>query len=127
MMEKAMDYKVIPYGWELILDLHGCNQKKFTRTYIGNYFEELCHLIAMEKCDVHFWDDLGVPPHERQTSPHTKGTSAVCFILTSTIVVHTLDELRAVSCKEFDPEAATRFTEEWFQGRCEKPTFIERA
>ena len=61
----------------------------------------------MEKCQVHYWDDVGVPPEERQTSPLTKGTSAVCFILTSAIVVHTLDDLGAVyvnifSCKEFD-------------------------
>ena len=85
----------------------------------------------MEKCEVHFWDDVGVPVEEQQTSPHTKGTSAVCFILTSTIVVHTLDLLKAVyvnifSCKRFDPDAAATFTERFFRGTCEIPRMVER-
>jgi hypothetical protein len=25
----------------------------------------------MVKCEVHFWDDEGVPPEEHQTEPHT--------------------------------------------------------
>ncbi len=119
------------YGCELILDLNGCDGATFNRKSLDLFFTELCDLIAMEKCEVHFWDDVGVPPEERQTSPHTKGTSAVCFILTSTIVVHTLDELKSVyvnifSCKEFDPEVATEFTKKWFAANTCKPTFITR-
>ena len=119
------------YGIELILDMHECDSNTFTRESIGKYFDELCELIAMEKCEVHFWDDVGVPQEERQTLPHTKGTSAVCFILTSTIVVHTLDELKSVyvnifSCKEYDPEVATEFTKKWFAANTCKPTFITR-
>ncbi|MFQ5914142.1 MAG: S-adenosylmethionine decarboxylase [Nitrospinota bacterium] len=123
--------EAIPYGFELILDLHDCNPTKFTREDLDLYFTRLCDLIDMEKCEVHFWDDEGVPPEQRQTSPHTKGTSAVCFILTSSIVVHTLDDLKAVyvnifSCKEFDPAVAMKFTEEWFEAGSCKPTFIKR-
>ena len=119
------------YGCELILDLSGCDGATFNRKSLDLFFTELCDLIAMEKCEVHFWDDVGVPPEERQTSPHTKGTSAVCFILTSTIVVHTLDELKSVyvnifSCKEFDPEVTTEFTKKWFAANTCKPTFITR-
>jgi S-adenosylmethionine/arginine decarboxylase-like enzyme len=111
---------VDPYGLELILDLHGCSPETFTRTSITNYCEALCELIDMERCDLHFWDDLGVPERERQTEPKTKGTSAVQFILTSTLVIHTLDLLRSVyvnvfSCKDFDPDEAARFTANWFQ------------
>ena len=119
------------YGSELILDVHDCNAAKFTRRHIDSYFTELCEIIDMQRCDVHFWDDVGVPPEEQQTSPLTKGTSAVCFILTSTIVVHTLNLLGAVyvnifSCKEFDPEEAAEFTKEWFEaGEC-RSTFIDR-
>ena len=85
----------------------------------------------MTKCEVHFWDDVGVPPEEQQTLPHTKGTSAVCFILTSTIVIHTLDLLRAVyvnifSCKSFDPDAAAEFTRRWFDAASCKQTYIQR-
>ena len=79
----------------------------------------------------HFWDDIGVPEEERQTLPHTQGTSAVQFILTSSIIIHTLDQLGAVyvnmfSCKEFDPQLAEKFTVKWFgAGDC-SARFIER-
>ena len=119
------------YGVELILDLHGCDSSKFTRESIGRYFEQLCELIDMKREELVFWDDTGVPEDERQTSPHTQGTSAVQFILTSSIVIHTLDQLGAVyvnmfSCKEFDPKLAERFTADWFgAGDC-SARFIER-
>ena len=119
------------YGFELILDLHGCNPATFTRSHLDQYFGKLCQVIDMEKAETHFWDDVGVPTEEQQTSPQTKGTSAVCFILTSTIVVHTLDILEAVyvnifSCKAFDPAVAAEFTENWFQAGSCKSTFVPR-
>lgn len=108
-----------PYGQELILDLHGCDESKFTRSALEQFCEELCNLIDMERCDLHFWDDVGVTEEEQQTDPKTKGTSAVQFILTSTIVIHTLDLMKAAyinifSCKEFETEEATQFTAKWF-------------
>jgi len=120
-----------PYGYELILDLHGCDPTTFNRKSLDNYFEKLCKAIDMEKCDRYFWDDVGVPVDEQQTSPHTKGTSAVQFILTSTIVIHTLDLLKAVytnifSCKEFDKEKAEQLTKEWFCAKECRSHFIER-
>jgi len=62
----------------------------------------------------------GAPENEQQTLSHMKGTSAVCFILTSSIVIHTLDNLKAVyinifSCKEFAPDSATNFAQNWFE------------
>lgn len=119
------------YGVELILDLHGCNPATFNRDHLDHFFTDLCDLIDMEKCEVHFWDDIGVPEDEQQTSPHTKGTSAVCFILTSTIVVHTLDLLEVVyvnifSCKTFDPDAAADFTQKWFEAESCERSFINR-
>lgn len=79
----------------------------------------LCKLIDMERCDLHFWDDVGVPEEEQQTHPKTKGTSAVQFILTSTIAIHTLDLMKTAyvnifSCKEFDADEAAKFTAKWF-------------
>ena len=129
--EKAGQQDVTPYGFELLLDLHGCNPAKVNRADIDGYFTELCRRISMEKAETHFWDDVGVSIEERQTSPQTKGTSAVCFILTSTIVVHTLDILEAVyvnifSCKAFDPEIAAKFTENWFQAGSSNSTFVPR-
>lgn len=107
------------YGHELILDLHGCDPSRFTRNAIERFCTELCELIDMERCDLHFWDDEGVPEEEKETNPKTKGTSAVQFILTSTIVIHTLDLMKAVyvnifSCEEFDTDEAAKFTAKWF-------------
>ena len=119
------------YGVELILDLHGCDPATFTRESIGAYFEQLCVLIDMKREALHFWDDVGVPEEDKQTSPHTQGTSAVQFILTSSIVIHALDQMRAVyinmfSCKSFDPKLAEQFTVEWFgAGDC-SARFIDR-
>lgn len=115
-MSNAMDGA---YGCELILDLHSCDESRFTRGEIESFCDGLCKLIGMERCDIHFWDDVGVPEHEQQTHPKTKGTSAVQFILTSTIVIHTLDLMKAAyvnvfSCKEFDTDEAAQFTAKWF-------------
>jgi S-adenosylmethionine/arginine decarboxylase-like enzyme len=107
------------YGQELILDLHACDTSKFTRSALARFFIDLCELIDMEACDLHFWDDVGVAEEEQQTDPKTKGTSAVQFILTSTIVIHTLDLMKVAyvnifSCKEFKTDEAAKFTAEWF-------------
>ena len=109
-----------PYGLELILDLHECDNSRFTRSCLKDFFREICELIDMEPCELHFWDDVGVPLEEQQTDPKTKGTSAVQFILTSTIVVHTLDLMQTVyvnifSCKAFDTGKAAQFTASWFK------------
>jgi len=119
-----------PYGHELIVDLKNCNPKKFNRGDITFYLENLCDLIDMELCQIHFWDDLYLPDEEKQTDPKTKGTSVIGFILTSNITIHTLDDLGNVylnifSCKEFDRNLVEKFSKDWFEGECEKIEFIE--
>jgi S-adenosylmethionine decarboxylase len=119
------------YGQEVILDLHGCDVTTFTRLKIEEFFEELCELIDMERCDLHFWDDVGVAEDEQQTNPKTKGTSAVQFILTSTIVIHTLDLMKAAyvnifSCKDFDTDEAAQFTAKWFSSMDWTATVVTR-
>ena len=109
------------YGTELIIDLKGCDPERFTRSHIQHYMDQLCELIEMEKGDLHFWDDVDIPVTEHQTDPKTKGTSAVQFILTSSIVIHTLDLLGEVyvnifSCKPFVEERAAMFTRSFFGG-----------
>ena len=123
--------KTKPYGYELILDLHGCDASTFNRESLDEYFEKLCKAIGMVKCERYWWDDVGVAGDEKQTSPHTKGTSAVQFILTSTIVIHTLDDLKAVyanifSCKPYDREVAEKITKEWFGAVEGQSHFLER-
>lgn len=113
---------MIGYGKELILDIHHCDPTEFTRISIGKYFEELCIKIDMKRCDLHFWDEEGVPKEELLTDPHVVGTSAVQFILTSSVTIHALDLLQKVfvnvfSCKDYDSNVVADFTEEWFGGR----------
>lgn len=120
-----------PYGLELVLDLENCDPSRFTRQNITDYYNNLCQGIDMELCEVYFWDDLGVPEEDCQTHPDTKGTSSVAFILTSSIVVHTLDVREQVfvnvfSCKSFNVEAAERVTLEYFRGNVFNKTTIKR-
>jgi len=119
------------YGKELIIDLHNCDPKTFGRRSLRRYFKEVCELIDMERCALHFWDDVGVPVKYRQTEAHTKGTSAIQFILTSNITIHTLEELKAVyinifSCKDFIAKDAIKFTKNWFHGKVVQHLEIDR-
>jgi S-adenosylmethionine/arginine decarboxylase-like enzyme len=121
-----------PYGYELILDLHECDTTKFNREDLTTFFEKVCEVTDMELAEIHFWDDLETPEDEKQTEAHTIGTSAVCFILTSSIVVHTLDVLKRVyinvfTCKPFNATVAEEFIIKWFNCKdLKKSTFIKR-
>ncbi len=119
------------YGKELILDIHKCDSSTFTRKSIRNFLKELCDLIEMKRSRLVWWDDWGVPQEEQQIEPHLKGTSAVQFIETSNIVIHTLDILESVylnifSCKDFDANVAKEFSQEWFKGKVANSHVIER-
>lgn len=119
------------YGVELIIDMSQCNVTKFKRRDIKSYFMQLCELIDMEPEDCYFWDDFRVPKEKRQTNPKTKGTTAVQFILTSNITIHTLDLLGMVfinifSCKDFKTEVAQEFTARYFGALNYKSTVIVR-
>lgn len=119
------------YGKELVLDIHKCDPSTFNRRSIRKYFKELCNLIDMERCKLCWWDDHGVPPAEKETEPHLKGTTAIQFIKTSNITIHTLDLMENVylnifSCKDFDSEIVKIFSEQWFKGRIANSYVIER-
>ncbi len=119
------------YGKELILDLHDCDVSTFDRAGIGAFFYHLCKKIGVERADLHFWDDVGVPEDEKQTDPKTTGTSAIQFILTSNVTVHTLDKLGAVyinifSCEEFDDDEAANFCMKWFKGTIVNKVVVDR-
>ncbi len=119
------------YGYELILDLHGCDASKFTRQSIEEYMVTICDAIGMEREDLHFWDYEEVAEEEISKEAHLVGTSAVQFITTSNIVIHTLELLKAAyinifSCKEFDRDVAEKVTKEWFGAKECRSHFIER-
>ena len=107
------------YGKELILDLHKCDPRTFNRKSIEDFFKTLCKHIDMERCELFWWDDEGLPPEECQTEPHLKGTSAVQFIMTSNITIHTLDIMERVylnifSCKDFNENFVEGWAMNWF-------------
>lgn len=119
------------YGKELVLDVHGCNAEKFNRLDIGQYFDELCDLIEMKKAIRHFWDFKGFPEEYEKAPAHLKGTSAIQFITTSSIVIHALDVLQQVhlnifSCKTFDTKKATEFTVKFFEGKVVQCVVLDR-
>jgi len=119
------------YGHELTIDLHNCEVSTFNRKSMRGYFKKICKAIDMKRCELYFWDDVGVPAKEKENLPHTKGTSAVQFILTSNITIHTLDLLKAAyvnifSCKQFDRKVAEKITKEWFGAKKCRTHFIER-
>ena len=119
------------YGKELILDIHKCNPDIFCRKDIRSYFKAVCDLIDMEPCKLTWWDDLHTPPEECETEPHLVGTSAVQFIRTSNITIHTLDimenaHLNIFTCKDFVPRRAAQFTADWFRGTIVQELVIRR-
>jgi S-adenosylmethionine/arginine decarboxylase-like enzyme len=110
------------YGQELILDIHEADPANFTRARITEYMHCLCdNIIYMEREDLHFWDYEDDPELKAAQPPHLKGVSAVQFIKTSNITIHTLDDLRKVfinifSCKQFSTIDAKEFTCRFFAG-----------
>lgn len=109
------------YGKETIIDLHKCDTDMFIRKSIRNYLKKVCELIDMERCKLHWWDDLYTPENEKETAPHLVGTTVIQFIKTSNITIHTLDLLKTAyinlfSCKDYDDNAVVSFSKNWFKG-----------
>lgn len=120
------------YGKELVLDIHNCDVSKFNRTDIESYLIELCdNIIDMEREDLYWWDYEGDLSGYKEAPSHLKGTSCVQFISTSTIVIHSLVDLKKVfinifSCKDFDVEEAADFTKNYFGGVIRNKTGVIR-
>jgi hypothetical protein len=136
-MMSVLEKKCIPtnkvrYGMEAIIDLKDCNVEKFTRQSIRKWLKILCdEKIDMVRDELIFWDDAGVPEKYKQKLPHTSGISGVQFILTSSIVFHTLDltgelYVNIFSCRDFDGQTAIDFTKEWFEGEVRASHVIDR-
>lgn len=107
------------YGMEVLLDLYDCSRLPCNRGFIESFLGSLCDLIGMEAADLHFWDYEGDRAGYNAAPPHLKGISAVQFIQTSTIVVHTIDVPRTAyvnvfSCGMFDSEAAVKYCWDYF-------------
>lgn len=110
------------YGKELILDIHNCDKSTFTRESLAKYFRELCQLIDMEREKLCWWDYKDHPEEYEKAPAHLKGISAVQFIKTSNITVHTLDVKKMIllnifSCKDFDADKVVEFSRNWYGGK----------
>ena len=119
------------YGKEIILDMWDCDPKKMNRTKLREFFKVLCKKIDMQKELLCFWDDVGVPKEYKETEPHLIGTSAVQFIKTSNITIHTLTVMKRVylnifSCKDFDPKVAEKYCKDFFKGKVKNSKVIIR-
>jgi len=108
-----------PYGQELILDMHKCGNVSMD-VNLQTFCEELAQLIDMQVEDFHIW--ASEPKDEK--NPKLFGQSAIQFILTSNITIHTLPLFRGgsvyinlFSCKPFDVSIAKRFCETWFEAK----------
>ena len=118
------------YGKELIIDIHNCQVKKFKRKMLKIFFIELCKIIKMEREDLHFWDYNNLGEYEKAPR-HLKGISAVQFIKTSNITIHTLDDMKQVylnifSCKNFNKKKTIKFCRKYFKGDLAGSTEVNR-
>lgn len=110
------------YGYSSALDVVDCNPETFTRERIERFLVALCEAIDMEREDLHFWDYEGDPEGYAAAPAHLRGVSAVQFIKTSSIVIHTLDDLRVVfidlfSCKPYLERVVRAVVTSHFEGR----------
>ena len=109
------------FGESLVVDLIDCNRELFTRPAIARFCERLCDGIDMQREALHFWDYEDAPEEYERAPDHLKGMTAVQFISTSALVIHTLDVTGQVfvdvfSCKPFDHDAAAKIVAEFFRG-----------
>lgn len=122
-----MDH-VLKYGQELILDIYGC-KRKFSVENVLRYFEHLCPLLGMKPYKVYFWTADELPTEQIPDIVH--GMSAVQFILTSSITVHTADRyglimINVFSCGDFFPQDAINFSMDWFEAENHIQHLIQR-
>ena len=114
-----------PWGWHLVLNLYECDPERITSAdVIRQFVIDLCDLIHMRR----FGEPLIVNFGE---DPRVTGYSLVQLIETSNITGHFANQSNAAyldifSCKEFDPEIATRFCVETFRAKKFSGVFINR-
>lgn len=120
-----------PYGYETLIDLKDCNTGLFTRKIIKQFFIELCDCTIMTPEKLVWWDDIGLPKEFQQKDKRTKGTSAVQFILTSHIFIHTFDltgrvNINFFSCKDYDVKRVIHYCKWFFEGKKKQSRVIPR-
>ncbi|MBN3039128.1 MAG: S-adenosylmethionine decarboxylase [Candidatus Omnitrophica bacterium] len=114
------------YGYELILDLDGCDKGVLTsRKKLQEYVDRLCKLINMEKYG------KTLLPYFGENAAFTKGFSLVQLIETSSITGHFSDlwgraYINIFSCRKFDHKLAKKFTLQFFKAKKAENRFLIR-
>jgi len=111
------------WGKSLHIDLFGCEQKTFRK----NSLKKFCRLLC---------DEIGMKPHgvarvKRFGQGKLRGNSALQFIKTSSIAIHTDDfQKRAFidifSCKDFNELSAKAFSKKYFLAKKSKASILMR-
>lgn len=118
-------------GKELILDLFSCELTTMSKSSLDKFFVELCDKIDMTRTELFYWEYLEDQDKDPEEFSHLEGLSAVQFIKTSNITVHTFDNDKKVSinlfsCKDFDELEAELFIQNYFKGLVKSSTTIIR-
>jgi S-adenosylmethionine decarboxylase len=106
------------YGKEVIIDLYDCDREKMTEEHVVNFIQQL-----VKKVDMETHGEPMVWTNNESDEPHLRGTSAMQFITTSNVVVHTLSLTGLVlvnlfSCKPFNEHIVLDFAKEFFDTYC---------
>ena len=102
---------------ELILDLEDCGIE-FSEKNIKNYIHKLCGIINMQRHgELIIWKDSHNKIRELRG-----GISAVQFIKTSSITLHSFETnkscfVNVFSCNEFDSGEAINFSKDFFKAK----------
>lgn len=114
------------YGFELIMDLAGCDLRVISsRTKLAEFVDKLCKLIKMKKYG------KALIPYFGENAEYTKGYSLVQLIETSSITGHFSDlwktaYINVFSCVGFDHALAKQFTKKFFKAKKIKARFLVR-
>lgn len=114
------------FGYELVLDLKGCDIKIISsKKKLQQYVDRLCKLIDMKQYG------KTLLPYFGTNQDFTKGYSLVQLIETSSITGHFSDHwgtayINIFSCKAYNKEIAKEFTKKFFKAKTLKNRFLIR-
>lgn len=111
------------WGQSLHIDLHECDNTKFSKDNLKEFCKLLCDEIKMQR--------YGEAMVERFGSGKLVGNSALQFIHTSNISIHADEFFNRVfvdifSCKKFDRYKAKSFSKKFFCAKKANSRFLNR-
>jgi S-adenosylmethionine decarboxylase len=101
------------WGYHLILDCSGCNQKVDDPPTVTAYLKEMVQALKMVP--------VGEPlVHQFTGGEEGRGTTGIQIITTSSFTFHSDDDadqayIDIFSCKEFEPQTAIDLTDRYFE------------